>query len=196
MQHMLRLAVFAVAVAAVTALAAGVHEAAPVVFWGTSEEIATIAHGRTTMLVAAAVTLAAAAAIAALGARRPAALVATAALVPVALMLAAPETVFGLLALPPALAVGFYGALAGCTPRGEVARRGTSMLLGVLTLVAVSAGGIAWGIVSGAAFAFIAYGHARAARRPPGAAVASLVPSAAFAVLAALSVLTGGVLAA
>jgi hypothetical protein len=109
---MLRVAVFVLALVGLTVLAAGVIDAVPLVFWSTAEERASIEHGRTVMLIGAALTLVAAVAVAALGRRRAAALVAFAPLLPVGLALAADGTAFGLLALPIALGAGLAGAIA------------------------------------------------------------------------------------
>ena len=105
MPQMLRAAVFALALAGLIVLAAGVIDAVPLVFWGTTEEHASVDHGRTLMVIGAALTL-----IAAVIARSP--WFAAAALLPTALVLAAPGTAFGLLALPVALGIGVGGAIA------------------------------------------------------------------------------------
>jgi hypothetical protein len=102
---MVRVAVLVLALAGLIVLAAGVIDAVPLVFWGTAEEHASVDHGRTVMVIGAAVTLAAA-----VVARSP--LFAAAALLPTVLVLAAPGTAFGLLALPVALAIGVGGAIA------------------------------------------------------------------------------------
>jgi hypothetical protein len=193
---MLRLTVFAVAVAGLAAVAVGVADSSPVVFWGTDGEIAAVAHGRTAMLVAAGVTVAAAVAIAVLGERPAAALVAAGAALPAAVTFAAPGTALGLIALPPALAIGLFGALMGCSSRDQRPRQAHGMLLGLLTLAIAGAGGLAWGLSAAAAFALVAYGHARAGRRSPRVAAATLVPTASFALLATSAVLVGGTLAA
>jgi hypothetical protein len=183
---MLRAAVFALALAGLTLLAAGVLDAAPLINWGTREELAAIEHGRSAVLVGAALTLAAAAALAALGERRPAALLAFAATLPTASVLAGGHTAAGLVALVPALGAG----LAATLPR-----LGPAAVLGIATLAAGAASGLAWGVVVGVALALIAYGHARAAGRDPRTAAASLLPGAAYAALAAIAVLAGATLA-
>jgi hypothetical protein len=102
---MVRVAAVALALAGLTVLAAGVIEAVPLVFWGTAEEHASADHGRTVMLIGAALTL-----VAAAGARSV--LLAVAAVLPTVLVLATPGTAFGLLALPVAIGIGVGGAIA------------------------------------------------------------------------------------
>jgi hypothetical protein len=189
---MLRAAVFALAVTGLTLLAAGVLDAAPLVNWGSREELATIAHGRSAVLAGAALTLAAAAAFAALRERRAAALLAVAALLPAASLLTAPHSALALLVLVPALGAGVAGALVGSGRVGLA----PSAVLGVVALVAAAASGIAWGVVVAAALTLGAYLHARAGGRDPRTAVASLLPGAGFAALAAIAVFAGGTLAA
>jgi hypothetical protein len=91
------------ALAGLAVLIVGVVDAVPLVFWGSAEEHAAVAHGRVVMLAGAALMLVAAAA------RRSPGL-AVAALLPTTLALAAPQTAFGLFALvaavPLALAAG------------------------------------------------------------------------------------------
>jgi len=89
MQHML---FRALALAGLAVLVVGVVEAVPLVFWGTAEEHAAVDHGRTVMLVGAALMLAAAAGLRSWP-------LAAAALLPVALVVATPGTAFGLFAL-------------------------------------------------------------------------------------------------
>src|SRR3982751_2073103 len=101
---MLRAAVFALAVTGLTLLAAGVLDAAPLVNWGTRQELATIAHGRPAVLAGGALALAA------LREGRAAALLAVAALLPTASLLAAPHSALALLVLVPALGAGVAGA--------------------------------------------------------------------------------------
>src|SRR5215217_1318434 len=107
-----RLAVSALALAGLLVLAAGVIDAVPLVFWGSTEEVARVDHGRVVMSVGAAITLAAAAAAAVVGRRFAAALLALAPVLPVGLALAADETAFGLLVLPVALGIGIAGIVA------------------------------------------------------------------------------------
>jgi hypothetical protein len=102
---MVRAAALLLALAGMTILAAGVIDAVPLVFWGSAEEHARVDHGRTVMMIGAALTL-----IAAVLGRSP--LFAAAALLPPALVLATPGTAFGLLALPVALGIGVGGAIA------------------------------------------------------------------------------------
>jgi hypothetical protein len=106
---MLRAAVLVLALAGLVVLAAGVIDAVPLVFWGTSEERASIEHGRVVMLVGAALTLIAAAAARNL---RATVLLAAAALLPTTLALTADGTAFGLFVLPVALGLGVGGAIA------------------------------------------------------------------------------------
>jgi hypothetical protein len=106
---MLRAAAIALALAGLTVLAAGVIDAVPLVNWGSREELASIEHGRTVMLIGAALVLVAAAAGRNL---RAGALLAAAALLPTTLAVAADGTAFGLLALPVALGIGIAGAIA------------------------------------------------------------------------------------
>jgi hypothetical protein len=107
---MVRVVVLVLAAAGLIALAAGVIDAVPLVFWGTPEEHASVDHGRTVMLIGAAVTLIAAAV-------GRSVLLAAAALLPTTLVLATPGTAFGLLALPVALGIG-VGALIALFARG------------------------------------------------------------------------------
>jgi hypothetical protein len=113
---MLRAAVFALALAGLAVLAIGVFEAVPLVNWGTAEELASIDHGRGTMLAGAALLLVAAAAARDL---RVSVLLAAAALLPTALVLVTPGTAFGLLALPLALGAGLAGAIAVLARRAQ-----------------------------------------------------------------------------
>jgi hypothetical protein len=89
----------ALATAGLVVLAIGVIDAVPLVFWGTTEEYASVEHGRIVMATGAALTIAAAAV-----GRRPALVVA--ALLPTTLALLADGTAFGLLALPISLGIG------------------------------------------------------------------------------------------
>jgi hypothetical protein len=116
MPHMLRAAVFALALVGLAVLAVGVFEAVPLVNWGTSEELAAIDHGRTKMLAGAALML-----VAAVAARdvRIGVLLGAAALLPTALVLLTPDTAFGLLALPLALGAGLAGAIAVLARRAQ-----------------------------------------------------------------------------
>ncbi|HEX5617897.1 MAG TPA: hypothetical protein VFX51_05730 [Solirubrobacteraceae bacterium] len=82
----------ALALAGLAVLVVGVVEAVPLVFWGTAEEHAAVDHGRVVMLVGTGVML-----VAAAGLRSW--LLAVAALLPVALVVVAPGTAFGLFAL-------------------------------------------------------------------------------------------------
>jgi hypothetical protein len=102
---MFRAAVVVLAIAGLIVLSAGVLDAVPLVFWGTAEEHASVEHGRTVMLIGAALTLLAAGA-----GRSP--LLAVAALLPTSLALLADGTAFGLLVLPVALGLGLAGAIA------------------------------------------------------------------------------------
>src|ERR687888_175099 len=63
---MLCAAVFAIALAGLALLAGGVLDAAPLVFWGSREELASVARGRSAMLAGAGLTLVAATAFAGL----------------------------------------------------------------------------------------------------------------------------------
>jgi len=103
---MLRAPVIVLALAGLVVLAAGVADAVPLVYWGSSEEVAAVAHGRATIRVAAALLLVAAAASAALGRRGAAALLVLALALPVAFVVLADQTAFGLFALVPGLAAG------------------------------------------------------------------------------------------
>jgi hypothetical protein len=116
MQQMMRAAVFALALAGLAVLAVGVFEAVPLVNWGTTEELASIDHGRSKMLVGVALLL-----VAAVAARdvRIGTLFAVAALLPAALVLLTPGTAFGLLALPVALGAGIAGAIAVVARRAQ-----------------------------------------------------------------------------
>jgi len=102
---MVRIVALVLALAGLSMLAAGVIDAVPLVFWGTTEEHASVDHGRTVMVIGAALTLIAA------GISRSW-LFAAAALLPTTLVLAAPGTAFGLLVLPVALGIGVGGAIA------------------------------------------------------------------------------------
>jgi hypothetical protein len=188
---MLRAAVFALALTGLTLLAAGVLDAAPLVNWGTREELAAIQHGRTVMLAGAAVILAAAVALAVLRERRAATLLAAAALLPAASLLAAPRSALALLVLVPALGAGIAGALVG----SDRLRIVPSAVLGLVALGAAAANGIVWGAVVAAGLTLAAYLHARAAGRDPRAAVASVLPGAGHALLAATAVFAGATLA-
>jgi hypothetical protein len=106
---MRRAAVVLLAAAGLIVLAAGVIDAVPLVFWGTREEYASVAHGRAVMLTGAALTLVAAAAA---PNRRAGALLAAAALLPAVPALLARQTALGLVLLPVALGLGFAGAIA------------------------------------------------------------------------------------
>jgi hypothetical protein len=106
---MRRAVVLVLALAGLVVLAAGVIEAVPLVFWGSTEEYASVAHGRKVMLIGAALTLVAAAGAAD---RRASVLLAVAALLPTTLALTADGTAFGLLVLPVALGLGIGGAIA------------------------------------------------------------------------------------
>lgn len=108
---MLRAAVITLALTGLVALAAGVVDAVPLVYWGSHEEVATVAHGRATIRVAAALILVAAAASAALGRRVAAALLVLALALPTAFVVLADKTAFGLFALVPGLAAGALACL-------------------------------------------------------------------------------------
>jgi hypothetical protein len=190
---MLRAGLFALALAGLTLLAAGVVEAEPLVFFGTTVEHAAVEHGRTTMLAGAALVLVAAAGV---RQRRAAALLAAAAIVPTGLTLATPVAAFGLLALPLAVASGAAGAVLGCLRDADRDRLGASALLGVVALCAAAVSGLAWGAVVAGALTLGAYLHARAGGAAPRAALTGLAPNLGFAVLAASAVLAGGALAA
>jgi len=116
MPQMLRAAVFALALAGLIVLAAGVIDAVPLVFWGTREEYATVEHGRVVMLVGAALLLVAAAAA---PNRRAKVLLAAAALLPTVPALLARQTALGLLLLPVALGLGFAAAIAVLARRAQ-----------------------------------------------------------------------------
>jgi hypothetical protein len=118
---MLRAAVLVLALAGLTVLAAGVMDAVPLVYWGSREELASVEHGRTVMFAGAALTLVAAAAVAALRRPRAAALLAFAPVLPVGLAVAAEGTAFGLLALPVALGIGLAGVIALLARRASAA---------------------------------------------------------------------------
>lgn len=94
------------ALAGLVVLVVGVVEAVPLVFWGTSEEHAAVDHGRAVMLGGSAVMLAVAAAL-----RSPG--LAIAALLPTALVLAAPQTAFGLFALVAAVPLALAATVRG-----------------------------------------------------------------------------------
>ena len=192
---MLRAAVFALALVGLTMLTAGVLDAAPVVFWGTHDELAAIDHGRRTMLAGAGLTIAAASLAAALD-RRAAALLAAAAVLPAVAVLAAPHTSLGLLVLVAAVPAGLGGAIVGGTRPHDAPRLAVSALLGIVTVAAAAASGVAWGVVVATALALVAYVHARARDAGPRAALTSLVPGTAFAALAGAAVWAGGSLAA
>ena len=196
MQDMLRLAVFAFTIASLTASAAGVVDAVPLVFWGSDTERTLIDHGRTVMLAGTGATLVAAAALATLREPRAAALVASAPLLPVGLAVAAHDTAFGFFALWPALAVGFWGAFIGCVPAPERARRGPILALGLgMPLLVAAAGAVQAGIAA-AAVMLVAYLLARGAGTAPRRAVAALLPAAGYALVTAAAVFAGGTLAA
>jgi hypothetical protein len=103
---MLRAPVIALALAGLTVLTLGVIDAVPLVYWGSHEEVAAVAHGRATIRAAAALILVAAAASAALGRRGAAALLVLALALPAAFVVLADGTAFGLFALLPGLAAG------------------------------------------------------------------------------------------
>lgn len=187
----MRLAVYALALAGLTLLAAGVLDAAPLVFWGTRRELASIEHGRSVMLAGAALIFPAVAGLARLGRHRAAALLALAAALPTASVLAAPRTALGLLALVPAVGLGFGAALAGSGERPLV----PSAVLGLVALGAAAANGLAWGVVVAGTLTLGAYWHARAGGRGPRAAAERLLPGAGFAALTALAVFAGAWLA-
>jgi hypothetical protein len=193
---MVRAAVFAVTLAGLTLLAAGVLDASPLVFWSTTEEFDAVEHGRRAMLAGAGVTAAAAVALAALGERRAAALLAVAVGLPVGAVVAAGHSALGLLVLAPALAAGLAAAIRGCARPGDRGRLVPSAVLGIVALGAAAVGGLAWGAVVAAALTLGAYLHARARGAEPRAALASLAPGMGVAVLAASAVLAGGALAA
>ena len=113
---MVRVAALVLALAGLIVLAAGVIDAVPLVFWGTTEEHASVDHGRTVMVIGATLTL-----IAAVIARSP--LFAAAALLPTALGAGrAGHRVRPAAALPVALGIGVGGAsrcLRVAPPRPE-----------------------------------------------------------------------------
>ena len=189
---MLRAALFAIALAGLALLAGGVLDAAPLVFWGSREELAAVAHGRTAMLAGAGLMLVAAAAFAGLREVRAGALLAGAAALPVGLTLAAPHTALGLFAMVPALGAGFAGALVGGMDRLRLA---SSVVLGLVMLAAAAANGPLWGVLVAGGITLGAYLHARAGGRDPRAAAASLLPGAGYAALTAIAVFAGGTLA-
>jgi hypothetical protein len=115
---MVRVAVAALALVGLIVLAAGVIDAVPVVFWGSTEEYARVAHGRRVMLIGAALTLVAAAAA---PNRRAGALLAFAPALPVGLALAADGTAFGVLVLPVAIGIGVAGLIAVFAGRASAA---------------------------------------------------------------------------
>lgn len=191
MEHMLRLAVFAFTLASLSALAAGVVDAVPLVFWGSDTERTAIEHGRSVMVVGAGLTFVAAAALASLGERRYAALVAAVPLLPVGFAIAADGTALGLLVLGPAVAVGIWAAFMACVPAPERARRSPGIAFGLVVpplVGAVTAG------ITAAVVMLVAYGLARAAGTAPGRAVMALGPAAGCALLTATAVFAGGTL--
>jgi hypothetical protein len=191
MEHMLRLAVFAFTLASLSAFAAGVVDAVPLVFWGSNTERTAIEHGRSMMVVGAGFTCVAAAALASLGERRYAALVAAVPLLPVGLAIAADGTALGLLVLGPALAVGLWAAFMACVPAPERARRGPGIAFGLVAppLVGALTAGITAAVVM-----LVAYVLARAAGTAPGRAVKALGLAAGSALLTATAVFAGGAL--
>jgi hypothetical protein len=194
MQQMLRLAVFAFTIASLTALAAGVLDAVPLVFWGSDSERAAVEQGRTVMLVGTGLTFVAAAALASLGERRFAAVVAAVPLLPVGLAIAADGTAFGLFALWPALSVGFYAAFMACVRAPERARRVPSMAFGLVLPPLVSAvGAVSAGVVA-AALMLVAYGLERAAGTTPARAVGALGRAVGYALVTAIAVFAGATL--
>ena len=101
-----------VAVAGLVLIALGVLDASPLVNFGTAEEVESIRRGRDRAVDGAVIAGLAAAALALAGATRWAVLVAIAAAVPVALVLLAGDTAFGLFSLvlwPVLVIVGLRG---------------------------------------------------------------------------------------
>jgi hypothetical protein len=189
-----RLAVFAFTIASLTTFAAGVVDAVPLVFWGSDVERAAVDHGRTVMLVGMGSTLAAAAAIASVGGRRFAALVAAVPLAPAGLVLAADGTALGLFALWPALCVGFWAAFMACVPAGARARLGPSIALGLfLPPLIAAAGAISAGIAATAVILFT-YAVVRAGGSAPSRAVVAVAPAAGYALVTATAVFAGATL--
>jgi hypothetical protein len=115
---MVRVAVAVVAFAGLTVLAAGVVDAVPLVFWGSTEEYASVDHERRVMLIGTALTLAAAATA---PNRRAGALLAFAPVLPVGLALGAGGTSFGVLVLPVAIGIGVAGLIAVFAGRSTAA---------------------------------------------------------------------------
>ncbi len=192
---MLRLAVFAGSIAALTVVAAGIVDASPLVFWSTHRERAAIEHGRTVVLIGTALTLLAAAAIAGRGARRAALVVAVSPVVPAMLVVTASGTALGLLAELPALSVGMAAAFVGCTDVADRPRRAAGAAIGIGTLWMSGAGGTDWAMVLAAGLALAVYLHARAGGTAPQVAAVALVPVLGFAALTGIAVFAGGTLA-
>jgi hypothetical protein len=115
---MVRVAVAALALVGLIVLAAGVIDAVPLVYWGSSEELARVEHGRTVMLIGTAITLIAAAVA---PNRRAGALLACAPVLPVGLALGADGTAFGVLVLPVAIGIGVAGLIAVFAGRATAA---------------------------------------------------------------------------
>jgi hypothetical protein len=116
MPQMRRVAVVVLALAGLVVLAAGVIDAVPLVFWGSTEEYASVEHGRTVMLTGAALLLGAAAAA---PNRRASGLLAAAAVLPTLPALLARQTALGLLLLPVALGIGLAAVIAVVAGRAQ-----------------------------------------------------------------------------